>query len=193
MIPLRIRKESGYTKRVILGRWMTDGNIEFMGRKDHQVKIRGFRIELGEIENKLAEHPEIKEAIVIDQENDTGDKYLCAYFVAVNELEISGIRRYLLSSLPNYMVPSFFIQLAKLPLTPNGKIDRKALPGPVGNLNPGIEYKAPRNDIERKLLEIWREVLKVERVGIHDNFFELGGHSLKATALVAEDPSGFKC
>ena len=168
-----------------LARWLPDGNIEFLGRIDYQVKIRGFRIELGEIENKLLSHPEIKEAVVVDKE-DNNDKYLCAYIVADKEQGITGLKEYLLKELPNYMVPSYFIQLEKLPLTQNGKVDRKGLPEPKGCLITKAEYEGPRNEIEGKITGIWQEILGVEKIGINDNFFELGGHSLKATNMIAK-------
>ena len=167
-----------------LARWLPDGNLEFSGRIDHQVKIRGFRIELGEIESQLLKHQTIKEAIVIDKNNKDG-KYLVAYLVTDQELTPSELRNYLAQELPDYMIPTFFIQLDKLPLTPNGKVDRKTLPEPEGNLKLGVEYQAPSNEIEQKLAEIWQMILNVETIGIIDNFFELGGHSLKATVLVS--------
>jgi len=169
-----------------LAKWLTDGNIEFLGRMDHQVKIRGFRIELGEIEAELINHPFIKEALVIAKDDVSGSKYLCAYIVIEQELAITEIREHLARRLPDYMIPSVFVQLDKMPLTSNGKIDRKMLPEPDGNINAGTEYVAPRNAAEEKLAKVWQEVLGVEKVGIEDNFFELGGHSLKAITLVAK-------
>ena len=169
-----------------LARWLPDGNIEFMGRMDHQVKIRGHRIELGEIESQLLRHGLIKEAIVITREDANGDKNLYAYIVSDEELTISELREYLSKELPEYMIPSYFIQIEKIPLTQNGKVDRKALPEPGWSMNTGMEYTAPRNEIEEKLACIWREVLKLEEVGINDNFFELGGHSLRAMSLVSK-------
>mgnify|MGYP005834128821 CR=1 FL=1 len=169
-----------------LARWLPDGNIEFLGRIDHQVKIRGYRIELGEIETQLLSSEAVKEAVVIDREDKNSTKYLCAYIVSEKDVVISGLREHLSKNLPDYMIPSYFIQLDRLPLTPNGKIDRKALPVPEGNINMGTEYIAPRDQVELKLAEIWKDILEVERVGIKDNFFELGGHSLKATALVSK-------
>ncbi len=167
-----------------LARWLPDGNIEFLGRMDHQVKIRGNRIELGEIENRLLEHQAIKEAVVIAREDPSNNKYLCAYIVAESELAVSELRDYISKKLPEYMIPSYFIQLDKMPLNPNGKIDRKQLPEPGGDLNTQATYEAPRNEIEMKLMEIWRKVLEGGRIGIHDNFFELGGHSLKAINIL---------
>ncbi len=169
-----------------VAKWLQDGNVEFLGRADHQVKIRGFRIEIAEIERQLLSCEEIREAIVIDRNNSSGVKYLCAYIVLNSQITIKQLRKHLSLSLPEYMVPSYFIQLEKLPLTPNGKVDRKALPEPDGNINTGAEYEAPRNEAEEKLVEIWKEVLAVEKMGINDNFFELGGHSLKATSLLAK-------
>ncbi len=169
-----------------LARWMPDGNIEFLGRIDHQVKIRGYRIELGEIESRLLKHDSIKEAVVVAKEDNSSNKYLYAYFVAEQELTITELRDYLAQELPEYMIPSYFIQLDKLPMTPNGKLDRKALPEPDGNLNTGVEYEAPRNELEEKISVIWQEILGTERVGINDNFFHLGGHSLKAMQVVAK-------
>ncbi len=169
-----------------LARWLPDGNIEFLGRIDHQVKIRGFRIELGEIEAELLKHPDIKEALVLAKNDVSGGKYLCAYVVTEQELEIAEIREHLAKGLPDYMIPSTFVQLDKMPLTPNGKIDRKSLPEPEENMSSKAEYVAPRNEAEEKMTEIWQVVLGVEKVGIEDNFFELGGHSLKAITLVAK-------
>ncbi len=169
-----------------LARWLPDGNIEFLGRIDHQVKIRGFRIELGEIENKLLSHEAVKETVVIAKEDNSRNKYLCAYVVGEKELTASELRQHLFKELPDYMIPSYFIQLEKLPLTHNGKIDRKALPEPDGNITTGTEYEAPRNSTEEALAGIWSEVLGVGKIGINDNFFELGGHSLKATSLAGK-------
>ncbi|EPR13013.1 non-ribosomal peptide synthetase [Ruminiclostridium papyrosolvens] len=174
-----------------LGRMMPDGNIEFLGRTDHQVKIRGFRVELGEIENQLLKHGEIKEAVVTDRVDNSGNKYLAAYFVASRGLSGSELREYLHSKLPEYMIPTYFVPLEKIPLTQNGKIDRKAVPDPVTSVTSGQEYEAPQNEVEIKLVEIWKEVLDIDRVGVNDNFFELGGHSLKATAVVTKIHKAF--
>ena len=172
-----------------LARWLWDANIEFLGRLDSQVKIRGFRIELGEIENRLLMHEKIKEAVVLPIPETTGDKYLCAYIVG-RDIDSKELKRYLSQSLPGYMVPTYFVMLDRLPLTARGKIDKTALPDPPWETG-REEYAAPRDEIEKKLLEIWYEILgidplKVSRsIGINDNFFDLGGHSLKATALVS--------
>ncbi len=168
-----------------LARWLPDGNIEYLGRIDYQVKIRGFRVELGEIEENLLNNDQIKEAVVIDRTDKTGSKYLCAYLVTNSNLTVKDLRENLSKKIPDYMIPSFFIYLKKLPLTSNGKIDRKALPEPYDNINIGSKYKAPRNEIEQKLVEIWKEVLAVKRIGINDNFFELGGNSIKSIILAS--------
>ncbi|HLP61975.1 MAG TPA: amino acid adenylation domain-containing protein, partial [Candidatus Deferrimicrobium sp.] len=176
-----------------LAKWLPDGNIEFLGREDAQVKIRGFRVELGEIEGRLAKHPAIKEAVVLMQVEEKGDKYLCAYIVPNSEWGMSELQKYLSMELPDYMIPSYFVNMEKIPLTSNGKIDRRALPKP--GLKAGEKYTAPSGEIEKKLVEIWSEVLGIDElhssqlqtsIGIDDNFFELGGHSLKATALMSK-------
>ncbi len=168
-----------------LARWLPDGNIEFLGRIDFQLKIRGFRVELGEIENRLLNYPGIKEAVVLAQEDDDGDKSLCAYLVSAEEYEVTGIREFLLKGLPDYMVPSYFIHLEKIPLNPNGKVDRKALPKP--EVKAEQNYVAPRNGTEAKLVGLWAELLNIqpEVISIDSNFFQLGGHSLKATVLAS--------
>ena len=168
-----------------LGRWLEDGNIEFLGRADDQLKVRGFRIEPGEIEARLREHPAVREAVVIATGSGS-DKQLAAYLVTGEELDVTALRSYLGEHLPDYMVPSFFVPLDKIPLTPNGKLDRKALPDPSQEaLGSGEEYVAPRNGEEKILAEVWAGVLKKERVGIHDNYFALGGDSIKAIQVMA--------
>jgi amino acid adenylation domain-containing protein len=171
-----------------LARWLPDGNIEFLGRIDYQVKIRGYRIELGEIEAQLLKYETVKAAVVVAKEdgnsNSNHNKYLCAYLSGDRELSVQELRAYLSGVLPEYMIPAYFIQLPKLPLTPNGKINRKILPEPTENIQTGVTYEAPRDEIETKLMALWQEVLAVKSFGIHDNFFELGGHSLKAMSLI---------
>ncbi|UCH92358.1 MAG: amino acid adenylation domain-containing protein [Candidatus Aminicenantes bacterium] len=169
-----------------LARWLPDGNIEFLGRIDHQVKVRGYRIELGEIENHLLKNSEIKEAIVMVRETKGEGKYLCAYIVSDEQIDISSLRGRLSTQLPDYMIPFYFTEIEKIPLTPNGKIDRKALPEP--EVKSGEGYIGPRDGVERHLVEIWAEVLGIEKdlIGIDNNFFELGGHSLKATVMVSK-------
>jgi amino acid adenylation domain-containing protein/non-ribosomal peptide synthase protein (TIGR01720 family) len=169
-----------------LGRWLPDGTIEFIGRRDEQVKIRGYRIEPGEIENVLQSYQNIDAAVVMAKQNQEGESELVAYLVSKEMLKIFDLRTYLASSLPRYMIPTHFIQLDQLPLTANGKIDKKRLPDPTGaGIETGVEYIAPRNAIEEKLTLIWQEILGKEKIGIKDNFFDLGGHSLKATRLAS--------
>ncbi|MBU3178941.1 hypothetical protein KPL47_21770, partial [Clostridium estertheticum] len=169
-----------------LARMLSNGDMEYLGRIDHQVKIRGFRIELGEVESNLLKIERVKEVVVLDKEEEEGSKYLCAYYVGEKEYSVGELREELKKSLPDYMIPLYFIKLENMPLTPNGKIDRKALPEPEGKVNTGAEYEAPRNELEEKLVEIWEEVLGVSNVGISDNFFELGGHSIKLVNLAVK-------
>ncbi|MCX8132089.1 MAG: amino acid adenylation domain-containing protein [Clostridia bacterium] len=167
-----------------LVKYRSDGNIEFVGRIDHQVKIRGFRIELGEIEILLNQNPSVKESVVVAKEMDSGEKFLAAYIVpssqeGLEELGTEKLRKYLREKLPDYMIPAAFMVMDSFPLTPNGKIDRKTLPMPEG-FRPqlGTNYAAPTSEIEKSLIAIWQDVLKLERIGVNDNFFDLGGHSL---------------
>ncbi|MCK4260254.1 MAG: amino acid adenylation domain-containing protein, partial [Halanaerobiales bacterium] len=171
-----------------LARRLSDGNLEFLGRIDHQVKIRGYRIEFGEIESQLLKYDSVNQALVVDYIEQDGNTYLVAYLVCTEEskLVISEIREYLAKKLPNYMIPSFFIQIEKVPITSNGKVDRKALPKPDGEINLITKYVAPETEIEKKLAAVWSEVLGVEKVGVNDKFFELGGHSLKAIKIVTK-------
>ncbi|MCU0288697.1 MAG: SDR family oxidoreductase [Acidobacteria bacterium] len=156
-----------------------------MGRIDHQVKIRGFRIELGEIEKRLLHIDGIKEAAVTVRDEPGKDKYICAYIVSPKKFEAIELREHLLKRLPAFMVPAYFISLEKIPLTAHGKLDLRALPKP--SLSMGRSYLAPRNEIEKKLVEIWAEVLNIEKdlISIDSSFFELGGNSLKAIQLLA--------
>ncbi|MED1910401.1 non-ribosomal peptide synthetase [Brevibacillus laterosporus] len=169
-----------------LVKWLPDGNIEYLGRIDHQVKIRGNRIELGEVEAQLLKVKHIQEAVVVAREEATGQKLLCAYFIADQPLLVSDVRSTLLQELPGYMIPSYFVQLEQMPLSPNGKIDRKALPAPEGKLQTGVEHLAPRTQTEVQIASIWQEVLGIPSIGVRDNFFDSGGHSLRATTLVAK-------
>lgn len=169
-----------------LGRWLVDGRIEHLGRVDHQVKIRGFRVELGEIEARLAQHGAVRESAVLLR-TVGADAQLVAYFTLAPgaKAEPEELRRHLAALLPEYMLPTAYVQLEAWPLTANGKLDRQALPAPSAAARTLQTYEAPRGELELKLAHIWSEVLRVERVGRHDNFFELGGHSLLATRLVS--------
>ncbi|NWE10880.1 amino acid adenylation domain-containing protein, partial [Pseudomonas edaphica] len=161
-----------------VGRYLPDGNIEYLGRNDDQVKIRGLRIELGEIQARLLEHPQVNEAAVVAREDR-----LVAYYTGAHT-DIDRLRAHLLQHLPDFMVPAVFVHLDALPLSPNGKLDRKALPVPGMDALNVREYAAPEGDTEILMAALWAELLNVERVGRHDNFFELGGHSLLAVSLI---------
>jgi amino acid adenylation domain-containing protein len=167
------------------GRYLPDGQLEFLGRVDHQVKLRGFRIELGEIEAVLCRHDAVRDAIVVAREESNGDKRLVAY--VVGDAETSELRNYLHERLPDYMAPSAWVTLDALPLTTNGKVDGKALPAPDSQ-RPELAsaYIAPRSAIEGDIAEVWQAALGIENVGVNDNFFDLGGHSLHAVQVHAK-------
>ena len=173
-----------------LARWLSDGNIEYLGRMDNQIKIRGYRVELGAIESQLLNYEDIKEAVVLAK-GDSANKYLIEYVVSEKKLSITELKEHLSKSLPEYMIPPYFVQLDEMPLNKNGKVDRKALPEFNGNKDIGEDYVEPKNDIELKLVNLWEELLKVDRIGTNDNFFDLGGHSLKAIELVSKIHRGF--
>ncbi len=161
-----------------LGKWLANGELEFIGRNDNQVKIRGYRIELGEIEKCLLKIEQIKEAIVIGQESKSKRTYLCAYLIGT-KLSVSQLRHHLAAYLPDYMIPARFVWLESFPYTPNGKIDRKTLSGLENREEyQDSDYQAPRDKIERTLALVWSEVLETGPVGIDDDFFSLGGDSL---------------
>ncbi|MEV5412748.1 amino acid adenylation domain-containing protein [Thermopolyspora sp. NPDC052614] len=170
-----------------LARVREDGAIEYLGRLDHQVKLRGFRIEPGEIESVLTSHPRVSEAIVVAREPRPGDVRLVAYLTGDGEPpDVADLRDHLRERLPEYMVPAAFVVLPELPLTANGKADRAALPEPdLSRPETRTAFVAPRDDLERVIADIWRDVLGVDRVGVHDNFFDLGGHSLLMPELKA--------
>ena len=169
-----------------LGRWLSDGNIEFLGRSDFQVKIRGFRIELGEIEAALRKNSSVQDAVVLAREAADGDKRLIAYYIGggTSIPHEEQLREHMSSLLPAYMVPSAYVLLESLPLTPNGKVDRKALP--TSNIEAYAQrgYEAPKGEIERTLAAIWAELLGLETVDRSNNFFSLGGHSLLAVRMI---------
>ncbi|WP_326949873.1 amino acid adenylation domain-containing protein [Amycolatopsis sp. NBC_01307] len=166
-----------------LAHWRPDGTVAFLGRIDHQVKLRGLRIELGEIETALREQDGVRDAVVLVREDTPGDKRLVGY--VVGDADAGTLRTALKLTLPDYMVPPSFVTLDELPLTPNGKLDRKALPAPVASRDASTELVTPSTPLEILLADIWRDVLKVDELGVDDDFFDLGGHSMLATQVVA--------
>lgn len=166
-------------------RYLPDGRIEYLNRLDNQVKLRGYRIELGEIEAALRRHADVGEAVVVLRTDVPGGKALAAYIVsATRQPAAAELRQFLKESLPEYMVPSYFVAMDELPLTPNGKIDRRALPAPDASARETQEsFVAPRDALEAGLAKLWSEILGVPKVGVTDNFFELGGESLLALRL----------
>jgi amino acid adenylation domain-containing protein len=170
-----------------VARWLADGTLEYLGRNDAQVKIRGFRIEPGEIEARLAEHPGVREALVLARDGAGADstRQLVAWYVGAAPLEVAELRAYLEARLPRYMVPAAYVHLRAMPLTPNGKVDRAALPSPEGEAFARRGHEAPRGELEQALAEIWSEVLGAETVGRWDDFFALGGHSLLAVQVIS--------
>lgn len=170
-----------------LARWMPDGAILFTGRRDDQVKIRGYRVELEEVQSTLLKHDQVREAVVVAVDSDEFGRELAAYFVGDDEVELESLIGFMSARLPAYMLPGYFVPLAALPLTPNGKLDKRALPDPRGFAlgMRSANYVAPRTEMERRLAEIWEEVLGRKPIGMTDDFFELGGHSLKAIQLIS--------
>ncbi|MCP4157996.1 MAG: amino acid adenylation domain-containing protein, partial [bacterium] len=170
-----------------LARWLENGAVEFLGRIDKQVKIRGFRIEPGEIESRLLDIDMVKDAAVIDHSGDGGEKYLCAYVVSDEDISATELRELLAETLPDYMIPAYFLRLDEIPLSANGKVRRDALPSVEEAALKNI-YIAPRSPVEKQLCSLWADILGLEKnsVGIDNDFFELGGHSLKATILITK-------
>lgn len=168
-----------------LAKWLPNGTIEFIGRKDHQVKVRGYRIELGEIESAVLTQKEVLECRVLVHEDETKNKRLIAYIAVQNELESEKIEKEIRTTLPDYMIPDVWIQVAKIPLNSNGKLNKKELPQPEFGVGSKEVYVAPETTQEVALAAIWSDLLSIEKIGVHDNFFDLGGHSLLATRLVA--------
>jgi len=178
-----------------LARYLANGDIEYLGRVDNQVKVRGFRIELEEIEIALAQHPAVRETVVLAQETQAGDRQLIAYIASNKEqLTTKELRNFLKKQLPEYMIPSAFVLLETLPRMPSGKVDRQALSA-LDTKRPNFQkdYVAPRDLLELQLTEIWEELLGVSPIGVTDNFFELGGHSLLAVRLMAKIQKQFEC
>jgi amino acid adenylation domain-containing protein len=181
-----------------LTRFLPDGNVEYLSRIDHQVKIRGFRIELGEIESVLSSQPAVRECVVLARRDDArtaGDAQLVAYLLLDPNSEIQNPKSFfsdlLRKRLPEHMVPSAFVVLDAFPLTTSGKVDRKALPAPERPSAEAVAYVAPSDPVEERLAEIWRDVLRLERVGARDDFFALGGHSLLATQVASRIREAF--
>ncbi|MCU0287836.1 MAG: non-ribosomal peptide synthetase, partial [Acidobacteria bacterium] len=189
----RTHKTYIFYKTGDLARWLpagppaggaSGGVIEFLGRIDHQVKIRGFRIETGEIENSLLTLAKIKNAVVTVKAEKDGNKYLTAYITAEEKPDISTLKNDLANYLPAYMIPTHFVFLEEMPLTANGKIDLKALESYNAEVNAGEEYIEPRNEIEKQIALLWKDVLNLTvNPGVNDNFFELGGNSLTIMRL----------
>ncbi|HEV7505793.1 MAG TPA: amino acid adenylation domain-containing protein [Thermoanaerobaculia bacterium] len=171
-----------------LARHLPDGTLEYLGRIDHQIKLRGFRIEPGEIEAQLAQHPGVRESVVVARETEPGRKEIVAYALArQSPIPDAELRSLLKAKLPPYMIPAAFVWLEALPRTRSGKLDRRALPAPerLTTARQRPEYVAPNNQAEEILVEIWNQVLNVERIGIHDNFLQLGGDSIMGIQVVA--------
>ncbi|HWK03649.1 MAG TPA: amino acid adenylation domain-containing protein [Puia sp.] len=169
-----------------LGKYLASGEIVFVGRKDNQVKIRGNRVEIYEVEKVISSFASILQTLVIPDTRPEGDIALVCYLRSDNELDENAIRNYLKDRLPDYMFPSYYVQIPEFPLTLNGKIDVRALPRPEEYLYERIQYMAPRNQTEQAIAEIWKEVLNLKKIGIHHSFFNLGGHSLTATRVVSK-------
>ncbi|MGH9761481.1 MAG: phosphopantetheine-binding protein, partial [Blastocatellia bacterium] len=171
-----------------LARYLVDGDIDFLGRVDHQVKIHGFRIETAEIEAALIRHTSVHKSLVMVAEDQSGRKRLIAYVVAPNgspQLK-DELRSHLKEALPAFMVPAAFVILDRLPLLPNGKIDRRALPAPDDPVIGRGQYLAPREGVQQLLVDIWSQVLGIERIGVNDNFFEIGGDSILSILIIAK-------
>lgn len=175
-----------------LGRVLADGSFELRGRRDQQVKIRGERIELAAIENALRAYPHVQDVAVVDREDATGTKYLCAFVVAPDGTDIGALRTRLSADLPPSMVPGVFVRLDRLPRTTSGKIDRAQLPAaaPIATDRPA--HEPPPSDLERRVGAMFAEVLGLPSVGVRDSFFELGGHSLLATQLISRVRAAFQ-
>ncbi|WP_340614285.1 amino acid adenylation domain-containing protein [Xenorhabdus thailandensis] len=186
--PFSSKPDARLYKTGDLGRWLSDGNIEYLGRNDFQVKLRGFRIELGEIEAKLNQCDGVREAVVLAREDEPGQKRLVAYLRPLEGTELvpAKLRQQLTQHLADYMLPSAFVTLATFPLTPNGKLDRQALPAPDLSAVVARGYEAPVGETEIALAQIWQKLLGLKQVSRHDHFFELGGHSLMIVSLTEE-------
>jgi amino acid adenylation domain-containing protein len=169
------------------GRYLSTGDVVYVGRVDDQVKVRGFRVELGEIESALRAHPQVREAVAVASDDEaSGGKRLIAY--VAGDADSAALRTHLRERLPDYMIPGIIVRIERMPLTPNGKVDRRALPTQTAVKDAGAATKAsppsaPVNDVAAKISAIWKDTLGVDAVDPHDNFFDLGGHSLNATQI----------
>jgi amino acid adenylation domain-containing protein/non-ribosomal peptide synthase protein (TIGR01720 family) len=165
---------------------LNNGEMIYLERLDRQINIRGFRIELGEIESCLSEHHALKQcAVTLYKSSSSGEKYITAYYIAKQKITQEALRVYLLERLPSHMIPNFFLEIAQFPLTVNGKIDYDALPAPDRDSLQTENYAAPRNETEKMLVNVWRDILDIKDVGVFDNFFEIGGTSLNALQIVS--------
>jgi amino acid adenylation domain-containing protein len=173
-----------------LAQWLPDGNIRYIGRIDAQVKVRGNRIELGEIESAILQYEGISQSVVVVKEIN-GEGTLVAYYTVSQKVEKANLRNHLVMLLPDYMIPSFFVELETMPLTVSGKIDQKVLPDVSEKDSIKRMYVSPRNNIDQKLLDLWKEILGMENIGINDNFFELGGDSILSIRMLAMANSMF--
>jgi len=182
------REDDRLYKTGDLGRYQTDGNIEYLGRLDEQVKIRGYRIELSEIESALTKHPLVLNNVVVALEDVPGEKRLVAYIVADEQVKLGAqeLRNFLGEFLPSYMLPTAFVRITELPLSSNGKVDKKALPYPDQSLlDTGEDFIASRTEKEEMLVGVWTQVMGVEKIGIDDNYFTLGGDSIRSIQVIA--------
>lgn len=179
-------KEARIYRSGDLGKYLPDGSIDYMGRKDFQVKISGNRVELGEIEAKLLNHPSVREAAVLAKQNQAGNNYLCAFLVSERELGSGELRDYLKKEVPDYMVPSYFLRLEKMPLTENGKLDRMELDRIHVSFGCSEEEQPPANETETMLVEVWKKILDLDQVGVNNSFFDMGGNSILAIKFEVE-------
>ncbi len=167
-----------------MGRRLPDGNIHYIGREDDQIKIKGFRVELGEIQKMLLAHEEVSDAAIVVINDDTGDTHLVAYFTASGDIATAELQSYVRANLPDYMVPSFFVEIETMPLTSNGKLNKNLLPNPLASVQRSTLYAKPETELQQQVFILWQEVLGIKNFGIDDNFFDLGGYSLKAVRLL---------
>ena len=165
-------------------RWLNNGKIEFLGRKDTQVKIRGHRIELYEIENIIENHPKVNNAIVIDKTIDNNEKELIAYIKGDENLNLNQLKEEISLKLPSYMIPSYFLKIKELPITVNGKIAIKDLPSPTTKTRiTRITRTLLFNETEKIIEDIWQSILSAQNIDLDDNFFDLGGNSIKVIIM----------